>query len=81
MLNCQLSGFFSDVIKGIRYVISRTKLTRRRSVIALPIVGSFTPSFDLAAEEAIKENIVLVTSAGKQYLSSIHFKCSEWFFY
>ena len=81
MLNCQLSGFFSDVIKGIRYVISRTKLTGRRSVIALPIVGSLIPSFDFTAEEAVKENIVLVTSAGKQYLSSIHFKCSEWFFY
>ena len=65
VLNCQLHGFFSEVIKGIRYVISRKKLTGRRSVIALPIVGPPSKDFDDAAEEAVKENIVLVASAGK----------------
>ena len=65
VLNCGLAGFFSEVIKGIRYVVNRAKLTGRRSVIALPIVGPLTATFNSAAEEAVKENIVLVASAGK----------------
>ena len=65
VLNCQLSGFFSDVIKGIQYVTSRTKLTGRRSVIALPLLGSLTKAVDVAIKKAVKENIVVVASAGK----------------
>ena len=64
MLNCRQSGLFAEVINGIVHVTNRTKLLGRRSVIALPIVGPLTPSFNLAAEEAVKENIVLVASAG-----------------
>jgi len=64
VLDCQLTGFFSEVIRGIHYVINRTKLTGRRSVIALPLLGPQTDAFDVAAEEAVKQNIVLVAAAG-----------------
>jgi len=65
VVDCQLIGFFFKVIRGIRYVINRTKLTGRRSVIALPLLGPQTNNaFDVAAEEAVKQNIVLVAAAG-----------------
>ena len=65
MLNCQLRGLFSDVIKGIQYVTRRTKLTGRRSVIALPLLGPLTKAVDVDIKKAVKENIVVVASAGK----------------
>ena len=64
VLNCRLSGFFSEVIRGINYVISSAKRTKRRSVIALPLIGPITGAIDDIMEEAVKENIVLVASAG-----------------
>jgi len=53
------------VVRGIRYVINRTKHTGRRSVIALPLLGPQNDAFDVAAEEAVKQNIVLVAAAGE----------------
>jgi len=65
VLDCQLTGFFSEVVRGIHYVINRTKLTGHRSVIALPLLGPQNDAFDVAAEEAVKQNIVLVAAAGE----------------
>jgi len=65
ILDCELSGFFSDVIHGIRHVIEKTKLTGHRSVIALPLVGPQTVDVDVAIEDAVNENIVIVAAAGK----------------
>ena len=64
VLNCQLAGYFSDVIRGIQYVINATKLTGRRSVIALPLIGPHSPAVDDIIEQAVRENIVLVAAAG-----------------
>ena len=77
VLDCRLSGFFSEVIRGINYVISSAKRTKRRSVIALPLIGPNTGAINDIVEEAVKENIVLVASAGKeenQHLCSLHLK-------
>ena len=63
--NCNLIGFSFEVIRGIYYVINRTKRTGRRSVIALPLFRPHTNyAFDVAAEEAVKQNIVVVVAAG-----------------
>ena len=52
------------MIKGIHHVINRTQLTGHRSVIALPLAGSPSSAVDDAIEDAVKENIVTVVSAG-----------------
>ena len=45
-------------------MINSTKLTGRRSVIALPLIGPYSPAVDDVIEEAVRENIVLVAAAG-----------------
>ena len=47
-------------------MINATKLTGRRSVIALPLVGPPTSAIDYIVGKAVKENIVIVAAAGKQ---------------
>jgi len=64
-LSCDLSGVFSDVIRGIRHVIDRTRHTGRRSVIALPLIGPQTDEVDLAIGDAVNESIVIVAAAGE----------------
>jgi len=63
ILSRQGSGSFSDVIKEIRHVIDQTKLTRHRSVIALPLGGSKSDGVNDASKEAVKEDIMIVVSA------------------
>lgn len=64
-------------MKAVQYVIniasSRLKKEGRRSVLAIPLVGG-TRSYSLNAivEKAVKENITVVTSAGKQLIASFH---------
>jgi len=74
VVDCRLSGYFSDVIEGIKYVIDAAKRTGHRSVIALSLVGPPNEAVDQIIEEAVKENIVLVAAAGKgqsQNVSSV----------
>jgi len=74
VVDCRLTGYFSDVIKGIKHVIDAAKHTGRRSVIALPLVGPPNEAVDQIIEEAMEENIVLVAAAGKgqsQNVSSV----------
>ena len=65
------------MVKAVQYVIniasSRLKKEGRRSVLAIPLVGG-TRSYSLNAivEKAVKENITVVTSAGKQLIASFH---------
>jgi len=65
VLNCELAGFISDVVRGINYVINRTKFTGRKSVVVLPLAGLHNNAIDVAAEKAVRHNIVLVAAAGE----------------
>ena len=65
VLNCQNSGFFSYVIAGINHVIERARQTGRRSVISMSLIGAKTEAVDVAIREAVANNIVVVTAAGK----------------
>ena len=71
LLTCQLSSNAANLVKAIQYVIKKANSTGRRSVIAAPLIAPslIAPrSDDLnnAIEEAVKKNIVMVTSAGKK---------------
>ena len=50
---------------GIQWVIESVKKTGRRSVLVIPLVIGRLYFWNAIAEEAIKENIVVVTPAGK----------------
>ena len=65
VLNCENSGFFSYVIAGINHVIERARQTGRRSVISMSLIGPKTEAVDVAIREAVANNIVVVTAAGK----------------
>ena len=52
----------------MRYVIRRVQTTSRRSVIAMPLIGSRSVVLNYLVEAAVKENITVVTSAGKKQL-------------
>ena len=65
VLNCQLAGYFSYVIAGINHVIQRARQTGRRSVISMSLIGPKTTAVDVAVREAVANNIVVVTAAGK----------------
>jgi len=62
---CDGSGNYNNLISGIYHVIIRTRLTGRRSVIAIPLVGPRSLSIDMAVENAVNENIVIVAAAGE----------------
>ena len=49
----------------MQHVIKRVKKTDRRSVLAIPLVGGKSRYFNKVVEQAVKENIIVVTSAGK----------------
>ena len=66
LLDCQLGSTFAKVIEAVRHVIKRVKRTNRRSVIAMPIIGPKNIAANDVIEEAVKENIVVVTAAGKE---------------
>ena len=53
---------------AIRYVIKEVKMTGRRSVLVIPLVTGKSHNLNTAVEDAVKENIVVVTPAGKNKL-------------
>ena len=65
MLPCQLSTTVSTVVKAVKHVIKRAKTTGRRSVIAIPLLGSKSKDLNDVVEKATGRNIVVVTAAGK----------------
>ena len=65
MLNCNNGGFFSFVIAGINRVIQLARQTGRRSVISMSLIGPRTEAVDVAIREAVANNVVVVTAAGK----------------
>ena len=65
LLQCQLSTSLSTVVKAVQHVIKRVKSTGRRSVLAVPLIAVKTQNFNDVVEDATKENIIVVTSAGK----------------
>jgi len=65
VLNSNLAGFFSYVVNGINHVIDRVRNTGRRSVISMSLIGPITPAVNDAIREAVANNIVVVTAAGK----------------
>ena len=66
LLQCQLSTNLSTVVKAVRHVIKRVKATGHRSVLAVPLIAGKTQTLNDVMEEATKENITVVTSAGKK---------------
>ena len=66
LMTCELSSYMSTVIEAVKHVIKRVKTTGRRSVLAVPLIGRKTQSMNDAVEEATKENITVVTPAGKK---------------
>ena len=65
VLNCDNGGFFSFVIAAINSVIQRARQTGKRSVISMSLIGPKTEAVDVAIREAVANNIVVVTAAGK----------------
>ena len=57
--------------KAVQHVIEAVKRTGRRSVLSIPLVGVRSHYFNSIVEDAVKENIVVVTSAGKEYVFNI----------
>ena len=67
LLQCQfLATNLSTVVKAVQHVIKRVKTTGRRSVLAVPLIVGKTQTLNDVMEEATKENITVVTSAGKK---------------
>ena len=54
-----------NVASAVMHVIRRARVTGRRSVLAMPLVGKRSSILDNIANMAINENIVVVTAAGK----------------
>ena len=65
VLDCNQNGYFSSVISGINHVIKKARQTGRRSVISMSLIGPKTESVNVAVREAVANNIVVVTAAGK----------------
>ena len=66
LMDCQLSARVSTMVEAVKHVIRMDKTTGRRSVLAVPMIGRKTQPLNDAVEEATKENIIVVTSAGKK---------------
>ena len=65
VLNCENGGFFSFVIAAINRVIQQARQTGRQSVISMSLIGPKTEAVDVAIREAVANNVVVVTAAGK----------------
>ena len=65
VISCGGSGSFVDLIDGIRHVIDRVKVTKRRSVIAIALSGPPNAATDRVVKTAVKQNIVIVAAAGE----------------
>ena len=68
VLNCDNRGQFTFAIAAINRVIQRARQTGRRSVISMSLIGYKTEAVDVAIREAVANNIVVVTAAGKTLL-------------
>ena len=66
VMPCELSTYMSIVREAVKHVIKTMKTTGHRSVLAVPMIGRKTQSLNDAVEEATKENITVVTPAGKK---------------
>ena len=51
-------------------MIRTVKKTGRRSILTIPLIGPRLDAFNDVVEDAVKENIVVVTAAGKKLLNS-----------
>ena len=51
--------------RAVLHVIRKARLTGRRSVLAMPLIGRRSDVLDNIANMAVNENIVVVTTAGK----------------
>ena len=51
-------------------MIKRAMTTGRRSVIAVALLGSKSKGLNDVIEEATKQNITVVTAAGKKWLNN-----------
>ena len=67
-MNCDNRGSFSHVIAGINHVIQRARQTGRRSVISMSLIGGKSDAIDRTIRDAVANNIVVVTAAGKIFL-------------
>ena len=65
LLSCNLRTYVVNVASAVMHVIRRARVTGRRSVLAMPLVGKRSSILDNIANMAINENIVVVTAAGK----------------
>ena len=54
----------------MQHVIKRVKTTGRRSVLAVPLLGSKSRVLNDIVKEATEQNIVVVTAAGKKWLNN-----------
>ena len=66
VLTCQLYTSAKKVGKAVEFVIDIVRTTGRRSVLAVPLARRSSLTLIKAVEKAVKENIVVVTSAGKK---------------
>ena len=65
LLSCNLRTYIVNVARAVLHVIRRARVTGRRSVLAMPLVGRRSTIFDSIANMAVNENIVVITAAGK----------------
>jgi len=77
ILDSRSEGFFSYAINGINQVIRSARITGRRSVISMSLIGQITPAVNVAIREAVANNIVVVTAAGNQRQDSCGFSPSS----
>ena len=66
LLTCQLSTSVLNVMKAVQHVIKRVNETNHKSVLAMPLISIKSAVFNNIVEEAVKENITVVTPAGKK---------------
>ena len=76
LLTCRLSTNVVNMRKAVQHVIERVKKTGRRLVLAIPLVAGRSHILNNAVEDAVKENIVVVTSAGKKNYYNIVYSCA-----
>lgn len=65
-LDCQGSGWNSDVISAIEYAVAQSKTRGRRSVINMSLGGEKDPSLNAVIANAVAANVVVVVAAGNE---------------
>ena len=71
VLDCDGRGHFGYLMMAINRVIQRARQTGRRSVISLSLIGEKDEAVDVVIREAVANNIVVVTAAGKTLICYI----------